>query len=158
MTYTISGTITNTATGVITNTAVVTPSAGVTDPVTSNNTSTVTTTLAPLANLQIKKLGPATAVPGTKITYTIAVTNDGPSAASVITITDPTPAGLSNPTVSGACSSFDCVITTGLAVNASVLLTVSFDVDANAVGVITNTARSRRPRRPSHPRQPSPRR
>ncbi len=99
----------------------------------------------------IKKLGPATDVPGTRITYTIAVTNAGPSNASVITITDPTPAGLSNPVVSGPCNSFDCVINTGLAVNASVLLTVSFDVDADAVGLITNTATVTSPETPEPP-------
>ncbi len=145
---TVTGTVNESAVGVITNTA------SVTSPVTINPpTSTVTTTLTPEAILQIKKLGPATAVPGTKITYTIAVTNVGPSAASVITITDPTPDGLSNPSVSAPCavSGFPCVITTGLAVSASVLLTVTFDVDANAVGVITNTATVTSPETPEPP-------
>jgi uncharacterized repeat protein (TIGR01451 family) len=152
LTYTIAGTVNSAATGLITNTATVTPSAGITDPVTSNNTSTVTTTLVPLANLQIKKLGPATTVPGTKITYTIAVTNAGPSAASVVTITDPTPAGLSNPVVSAPCATgFPCTLGSGLAVSQSVLLTVTFDVSPTAVGVITNTATVTSPETPEPP-------
>jgi uncharacterized repeat protein (TIGR01451 family) len=151
LTYTVSAVIATTATGVMTNTAVVVPPLTVTDPVTSNNTSTVTTTLVPEAVLQIKKIGPATATPGTQITYTIAVTNDGPSAASIITITDPTPSGLSNPNFSGPCSGATCVITTGLAANASVVVTVSFSVNADAVGVITNTASVTSPETPQPP-------
>ncbi len=145
---TVTFNVTSSVVGLITNTA------GITSPETPNPpTSTVTTTLTPEANLQIVKLGPATATPGTKITYTIAVTNVGPSAASIITITDPTPDGLSNPVASAPCnvSGFPCVITTGLAVSASIRLTVTFDVNANAVGLITNTTSVTSPETPTPP-------
>ena len=50
--------------------------------------------LAPSAALQITKAGPANAVAGTNIVYTITVTNAGPSDATGVTLADPTPPGL----------------------------------------------------------------
>ena len=47
----------------------------------TNNTATSSVTLTPSADLQITKAGPATAVAGTNIVYTITVTNAGPSDA-----------------------------------------------------------------------------
>jgi uncharacterized repeat protein (TIGR01451 family) len=50
---------------------------------------------APDADLAITKTGPATAIPGNAISYTITVTNNGPSDAAAVTVTDVTPTGLS---------------------------------------------------------------
>ncbi len=153
MTYSITAMISTSATGVLTNTAVVTPPLTVTDPVTENNTSTVTTTLAAEAVLQIKKLGPATAVPGTKITYTIAGDERRPKRGIGGHHHRPDARRPHNRSVvSAPCAAgFPCVLNSGLAVNASVLLTVSFDVDANAVGLITNTATVTSPETPEPP-------
>ncbi len=148
---TVTGTVTPSAVGVITNTAAVTSPEAPLPP-----TSTVTTTLTPEAVLQIKKLGPATTVPGTQITYTIAVTNAGPSVATNVVVSDVVPAELSSVTISGACTAFTCSLGT-LAVNQSVLITITGTVIDSAVGVITNTALSRRPRRQHRPRRRSPR-
>ena len=47
------------------------------------------------ADLSIVKTGPATAVPGgPNIVFTLVVTNNGPSDAQAVTVTDPTPANL----------------------------------------------------------------
>ena len=62
--------------------------------ITANNTATSSVPLAPSAALQITKAGPANAVAGTNIVYTITVTNAGPSDATGVTLTDPTPPGL----------------------------------------------------------------
>ncbi|PIQ76580.1 hypothetical protein COU78_02635 [Candidatus Peregrinibacteria bacterium CG10_big_fil_rev_8_21_14_0_10_49_24] len=65
------------------------------DPNNSNNTTnTVTTTiLCPVAqaDVTVSKTGPATILRGTKITYTLTATNNGPDAATNVVITDPIP-------------------------------------------------------------------
>lgn len=55
--------------------------------------------LAPLAlaqssDLSVEKSGPAEAAAGTNVTYTVTLTNLGPSAASTVVLTDPIPAGM----------------------------------------------------------------
>jgi uncharacterized repeat protein (TIGR01451 family) len=84
-------TLTGTAgtTGTIANTVTVTPPAGVTDPSPGNNVSTANTTINPVADLQIIKTGPATFTPGGSVTYTLVITNNGPSAANGATVSDP---------------------------------------------------------------------
>ena len=54
-------------------------------PMPANNTATSTVTLTPSADVRITKSGPATAVAGTNIVYTITVTNAGPSDATAVT-------------------------------------------------------------------------
>lgn len=78
-------------TGSITNTVTI---SAVGDPETGN-TASVTTNLQPDVDARITKTGPATAVPGgPAITYTLTVTNDGPSTATNAVVTDSLPAGL----------------------------------------------------------------
>ena len=47
-----------------------------------------------MADLSILKEGPATFAPGGSFTYTMTITNDGPSDALDVVMTDPLPAGL----------------------------------------------------------------
>src|SRR5262249_5519357 len=62
-----------------------------------NNTSTDTDTPAPSADLAIVKTdGVATYTPGNVVTYTITVTNNGPSNVTGATVADTLPAGLTN--------------------------------------------------------------
>ncbi|WP_040549672.1 carboxypeptidase regulatory-like domain-containing protein [Pedosphaera parvula] len=82
------------ASGSFTNTASATSSTG--DPVPSNNdgsssNSIVTTTVTPQADVAVSKSGPATVTPGTNLTYTITVTNMGPSTASNVVVSDMLP-------------------------------------------------------------------
>jgi uncharacterized repeat protein (TIGR01451 family) len=69
-------------------------SATTTDPDLTNNSSSVTSTIATSADLSVTKLGPATITAGTSATYTITVTNKGPSDSQTVTLTDALPAGL----------------------------------------------------------------
>ena len=69
----------------------VTVSSSTSDPVSSNNTATnsVTVTAADLAITQAAS--PTTVSPGGTITYTVGVTNNGPSTAAVPVFTEATP-------------------------------------------------------------------
>jgi uncharacterized repeat protein (TIGR01451 family) len=66
------------------------------DPSTANDTSsTVSTTVTPVADLSITKSGPASGVEvGDDITYTLSAANAGPSDATSVEATDVLPAGL----------------------------------------------------------------
>ena len=109
VTFTITGLLSPTATGTLSNTANVIPPAGVTDPNPANDTATDTTAIVSQANLEIVKTGPATAVSGTTIVYTLTIRNAGPSTATDTVVDDPTPAGLSFVSNAGDCTTaFPC--------------------------------------------------
>lgn len=134
------------ATGSITNTAVV--STTTTDPVGVNNTATASTNVTASADLAVAKSGPATATAGTNVTYTITLTNLGPSTAANVSLVDTFPTGVtyvssSQPT--GA--TFTCVpaATTLTCTRATfdpgvATFSITFAVPVNApVGTITNS-------------------
>ncbi|MFM7138395.1 MAG: DUF11 domain-containing protein, partial [Planctomycetota bacterium] len=77
--FTLTGTVPAGATGLLVNTATVTPPPDVTDPDPDDNTSTVTDEIDSVGDLSIVKSGPASDIPGTSLTYTLVVTNPGPS-------------------------------------------------------------------------------
>jgi uncharacterized repeat protein (TIGR01451 family) len=78
------------------------------DPVAVNNSAEVDTTIADSADLALSQAGTAAVQAGNSVTYTITLTNDGPSAASNVVLDDMTPAGLAAGTVTGDCSAFPC--------------------------------------------------
>ncbi|WNR44897.1 DUF7507 domain-containing protein [Paenibacillus roseipurpureus] len=89
----IRGLVNPTASGVITNTATVTSTTPDPDP--SNNTSTINTPITPLADMAVVKVGsPNPVLPGELLTYTIVVSNAGPSAAEQVIVTDVVPNSL----------------------------------------------------------------
>jgi uncharacterized repeat protein (TIGR01451 family) len=93
ITYTAKGTVRSAATGNLSNTAQVTAPTGVLDPNTANNSATDSDSITSQADLKVTITdGKTSAVPGTKDTYTIVVTNTGPSdvAGAVIGDTFPT--------------------------------------------------------------------
>ena len=74
----------------ITNTATV--SASTTDNSNTNNTASAKTTVGTIADLAVVTTGtPTTVNPGTALTYTLAVTNNGPSFATNVVLSDPLP-------------------------------------------------------------------
>ena len=127
-TYTVTATVSATATGTLVNTATVTLPGGITDPTPGNNSATDTDTVAPRADLRISKSGPGSATPGSTLTYTLVVANDGPADATGVSVTDPPPAGLTFVSASAPCAGgFPCSVG-DLAAGSTVSLTVTFAV------------------------------
>ncbi|WP_350351377.1 hypothetical protein ABS642_19030 [Microbacterium sp. A8/3-1] len=132
------------AEGTLTNS--VTASSQTPDPTPSNNTGTSTIVAAPSADLRIVKTASANPAPlNGPITYTLVVTNDGPSTASAVQISDALPAGLRGPTT----STVGCTIAGGvlgcsvatLAAGGTFTATVTGTVDpAIAQADLSNTA------------------
>src|SRR6185436_10285186 len=109
------------------------------DPNTANDTAIESTTITPQADLSIVKSGPTSTSPGTLV-YTITVTNNGPSDAASVTVADPTPAGATFVSNSGACTSaYPCNLGT-INSGQSKVITSTYNVPANGGGSITNTA------------------
>ena len=81
---------------------VATVTAATPDPDQSNNRAQGTILVRAVADLRIDKTGPATAVAGTSFDYSITLTNDGPSTAQGVVVTDALPAGVSVDAVSGS--------------------------------------------------------
>jgi uncharacterized repeat protein (TIGR01451 family) len=96
--------------------------------------------VAPTADLSISKSGPAGVVAGQNIVYTMVVTNNGPSAASNVQVTDVTPAPLTFVSNSGACTgSYPCSLGT-LNAGQSATITSTYSTPAAFSGNVTNTA------------------
>ena len=70
------------------------------DPDATNNQAEVNLTVTSLADLALTKNGPATVVAGTPISWTLSVSNAGPSAATNVQISDTVPTGVSINSVS----------------------------------------------------------
>ena len=97
MTYTLTATVSAGATGTLVNTR--RSWAPCSDPDLANNTATDTDTLTPEADLSVTKTdGQTAAVPGQAVTYTIVVSNAGPSSVTGATVTDTLSASLVNAT------------------------------------------------------------
>src|SRR5262249_14979934 len=94
-TFTVTGTVPADTTGALTNAATVAPPVGVTDPVPGNNTAADANPVGPQADLTISKASsPNPYVPGALLTYTIVVSNAGPSNVSNARVQDALPAPL----------------------------------------------------------------
>src|SRR5262249_10537712 len=105
---------------------------------------TDTDALALQADLAIAKSdGVDSVVPGNPDTYTIAVTNNGPSTVNSVTLSDTIPNALLNPVFgtpsSGSFNTTSEVRTVTLASGASATITLAGTIDPAATGSITNT-------------------
>jgi uncharacterized repeat protein (TIGR01451 family) len=144
-TFTVTTNIASTAAGNVTNTATVVSAGTELDP--TNNTDNAVTAMTPQFDIVVTKtVNDAAPNPNEAIIYTVGLTNEGPSVATDIVLSDVIPAGLTfvsgtlqgqAATVSGNTISFPG-ITLGAAASASA--TLNFTVNAGASGTITNTA------------------
>ena len=136
-TPTIIGTITNLAT----------VSTAVTDPNPTNNTAmAITTTVNPSADVSISITGtPNPVVVKSNLVYSIAVTNNGPSVATVVNVTNTLPAGATFISVNasqGTAANVGGIVNASLGslgIGASATVTITVSVPATA-GSITNSA------------------
>jgi trimeric autotransporter adhesin len=107
----------------------------------------------PLAELQVTKTGAATVISGQDLTYTITVTNAGPSDAQRVSVNDTLPAGATFVSLSqDSGPSFNLITpavgsggTVSLAVSslasgASATFTLVVNVGSSVTGTLTNTA------------------
>jgi uncharacterized repeat protein (TIGR01451 family) len=137
-TFTLSGTIAPTATGTLANTAAVTAPAGVTDPSVANNAATDTDTLTPQADLSLTKSDSPD-----PLTYTIRVTNNGPSTSPGMTVTDTLPGQVGFVSASPGCTHAAGTVTCALgslAPSAFTNATIQVTVSPGATGTLSNSA------------------
>ena len=155
LTFTVSGTVSASATGNLVNAATVIPGLGQTDLNASNNSAVDTDTLALQTDLSIVMTdGSTTYMPGNPISYTIVVGNSGPSNATGASMADTLPAMITGVTASCVASgTASCgtnhttgnnVLFTGLNINAGAANTLTFlvngTVSPSASGNLINTA------------------
>src|SRR5262249_48434815 len=149
--FTFTVQVSPSATGTLTNTATIGRPAGVTDTNPTNNSATDTDTLTPQADLAITKTDNVTSVvPGTSTTYTIVVTNAGPSTAVDQQVSDLFPSeitsvswtALASPgsSVAAASGSGNILTTVTLLPGGSVTFIAVAQISASATGTLTNTA------------------
>lgn len=117
------------------------------DPNPGNNTSTDQVLVPPLVDLAITKSHTGDLVVGKPGTYTMVVTNNGPTAdPGPVTVNDTLPTGLAYVGATGAgwtCTAdgqlVGCVRSGGLAVGVSSTITLTVDVLASAYPSVTNS-------------------
>jgi uncharacterized repeat protein (TIGR01451 family) len=119
--------------GTLNNSVQATVPAGIIDPDSSNNSAADTDALVFTADLAVTKTASAPLVAiGQSVTYTVAVANSGPDAASGVTVLDTLPAGLGNP-------AWTCSATPGSSCVASGTGDISTSVDVASGGSVTFT-------------------
>src|SRR5439155_751752 len=111
---------------------------------TDNVPGTATVTVPPRADLSVAKTGPATVNAVQNLTYTITVTNNGPSAAVSVAVRDTLPAGVTFVSASNGGTAAAGVVTwpsvASLANGGSLSRTVT--VTAPPTGTLINVARA----------------
>ncbi|WP_460828130.1 beta strand repeat-containing protein, partial [Marilutibacter aestuarii] len=146
LTYTVTATTPPDATDNLSNLVLVTADSP--DPDIANNAVEDVDTAEPSADLSIAKslADPNPAVPGGPVTWTLEVSNAGPSTAP-LTGTDTIPSSVTNLVLGGpdasACSIAGQVLTcnsTGLVPGDTATVTVTGDLEVTATGTLDNTA------------------
>ena len=104
-------------------------------------TSPVITTVTPVADVGIGKVGPANVLAASNLVYTILVTNFGPSSASSVVVTDSLPVGVSFVSATGGGVNNGGVVSWSLGTLANGQVSnVTVTVTAPASGTLTNVA------------------
>lgn len=111
-----------------------------------NNTNSASTTIQTLAALSVGKIAsPNPATAGLPLTYTLTITNSGPSDALTVALTDTLPAGVqfvSAQTTGGTCNGTSTVVCrwTRLAALDTAQVTLRVTVDSDITGSLSNQA------------------
>ena len=117
------------------------------DPADTNNYSQVVTPVATKADLAIVKTAPAEGVAGENVSYSLAVSNLGPSSAVDVVVDDALPSGLTLVSADG--TGWDCSSSTSAAVHCTrstlgvgpaPVITVVAHVAPDVTGKVTNCA------------------
>ncbi len=144
VTMTVTGTVAPTATGSLVNAVTVAPPAGVIDPVSGNNSASDTDKLSAQADLSISNSdGTTTAAPGSSTTYTVVVSNPGPSTATGATVSDTLPAAISSDTwtgTNGTSGTGPIHASVTVPAGGTVSYTIVAAINAAATGSLANTA------------------
>src|SRR5438094_185520 len=151
ITYKASGKVSSSATGTLSNTATVTASPDVPDANTANNTATDSDTITFRADLRVTvNDGKTATVAGAKNTYTIVVTNGGPSNVSGAVINDSFPSTFTGVTYtatqSGGASGFSATggggihDTVAMAAGSKITYKAIVTISASATGSVADTA------------------
>jgi uncharacterized repeat protein (TIGR01451 family) len=110
------------------------------DPNNANNSATFTAGVTPAADMSVNKSGPSSASTGSQVTYSIIVTNNGPSPTTNVVLSDPTPSGMTFVSVNGGgCMSFPCTLG-NMAAGQSISLSAKYQLGAGTSGSVSNTA------------------
>jgi uncharacterized repeat protein (TIGR01451 family) len=143
--------VSSSTTATLSNTATVTAPSGVPDPNTANNTATDSDTITLSADLKVTvNDGKSTVVAGSKNTYTIVVTNVGPSNVSGAAINDSFPSTFTGVTYTGtqsggasgfsASGSGNIHGTVAMPAGSKITYKATGTISASATGSIANTA------------------
>ncbi len=109
------------------------------DPNTSNNTASASSLITSLADVQAGVTGPGSTIAGTKVIYTVTVSNAGPDTAANVAVTATASPGLTFSGNSGACvGSFPCNIGPLSSGQHATIFTV-WDVASSAAGAVQLT-------------------
>ncbi len=151
ITYKATGRVSSAATGTLSNTATVAAPSGVTESNLTNNSATESDTITLKADLKVTVMdGKSTAVAGTKNTYTITVSNLGPSEVFGAVISDTFPStftgvtytsaqsgGASGFSASGAGNIHDTVT---MPSGSKIIYKATGTISASATGSLSDTA------------------
>jgi uncharacterized repeat protein (TIGR01451 family) len=143
---TIVVTVNSATTGLLSNSVEI--SGNQFDPDSSNNSDLITTTVNAVADLQVSKTDtPDPVVAGETLSYSLAISNNGPSDAGGITITDTLPTGVSFASASPGCSESAGVVTctlAGLSSGANLARTIVVTVNSATTGLLSNSVEIQR--------------
>jgi len=132
----------NATSGTLSNTGTV--SGNEPDPNAANNSATKATTITPSADLSISKTRtPPTVLPGGNVTYSIFVTNNGPSVATNVVVTDTLPSGVTPAGLPPGCSGATTITCNRGSINSGITdsFVIVVTVDAGtSPGTLVNTA------------------
>lgn len=112
------------------------------DPDLRDNETSFETEVEALADLDLRKSGPATVTAGAEVTYTVVLTNNGPSLARTVDVKDLLPPGITyvgGSSSQGACVSAICQLG-DVAVGSVITLVITGAVGSGVTGIVTNTA------------------